>query len=98
VDQASFDFLEPIRFFPDIDDSFDPDMSSLKQPKSLLAAGFSLRIRTLRAKMEFVLAQNFRSGSMSEIAMFRQLTSVLMRGLLTQERLQRETDRNCPAE
>jgi hypothetical protein len=31
-------------------------MSASQQPKGLLAAGLSLRIRALRAEMEFVLA------------------------------------------
>ena len=36
-----------------------PYVSSAEQPEGLLAAGLSLRIRALRAGMEFVLAQNF---------------------------------------
>jgi hypothetical protein len=51
-----FDFLELVRFSADMDDSFDPHLSSAQQPNGLLAAGLSLRIRALRAGIEFILA------------------------------------------
>jgi hypothetical protein len=58
MNYARFHFFNPIRFFADVDDSLDPHVSSAQQPKSLLAAGLSLRIRALPAEMELVLAQN----------------------------------------
>ena len=51
MNYARFDFLQPIRFLTDVDDSVDSDVPSAQQPNSLLAAGFSLRIRTLRSGM-----------------------------------------------
>jgi len=48
-----------VRFSADIDDSFDPHLSSAQQPNGLLAAGLSLSIRALRAGIEFILAENF---------------------------------------
>jgi hypothetical protein len=58
VNYARFYFFEPVRFFTDVDDSFDPHVSSAQQPEGLLATGLSLRIRALPAEMELVLAQN----------------------------------------
>jgi hypothetical protein len=59
MNYARFNFFNPVRFFADIDDSFDPYVSSAQQPEGLLAAGFSLCIRTFSAEMELLLAQNF---------------------------------------
>jgi len=42
VNYARFDFLQPIRFLADVDDSVDPDVSSAEQPNSLLAAKLSI--------------------------------------------------------
>jgi hypothetical protein len=40
VNYARFDLFEPVRFFADVDDSFDPHMSAAQQSESLLAAGW----------------------------------------------------------
>jgi len=58
VNDARFYFFEPVRFFADVDYSFDPHVSSAQQPDGLLATWLSLCIRALRAEMEFVLTQN----------------------------------------
>jgi hypothetical protein len=58
MNYARFNFFEPVRFFADVDDSFDPYVSLAQQPEGLLAAGLSLSIRAVRAVMEFILAQN----------------------------------------
>lgn len=57
MNQACFGFFEPVRFSTDIDDLFDPYVSSAQQSDSLLAAGLSLGIpaRTLH--------HNFSSAS-----------------------------------
>jgi hypothetical protein len=39
VNYACFRFFEPVRFFANVDDSFDPHVSSAQQTKGLLAAG-----------------------------------------------------------
>jgi len=59
VNYARFDLFKPVRFSADIDDAFDPDVSSLEQPDTLLTARLSLRIRALCPGMEFVLAKDF---------------------------------------
>jgi hypothetical protein len=59
VNYARFYLFEPVRFSADVNDSFDPYMSSPQQPNGLLAAGLSLRIRAFRTEMEFVFTQPF---------------------------------------
>ena len=59
MNYSRFCLFEPVRFLADVDDLLNPYMSSAQQPEGLLAAGLSFSIRALRAKMEFVLAQNF---------------------------------------
>ena len=59
MNYARFNFFEPVRFLADVDDPFDPYVSSAQQPEGLLAAGLSLRIRALPTEMELLLAQNF---------------------------------------
>jgi hypothetical protein len=54
VNYACFNVFQPVRFFADIDDSFDLYVSSAQQSDGLLATGFSLRICALRAEVEFV--------------------------------------------
>jgi hypothetical protein len=38
MNYACFHFFEPVRFFADVDASFDPYESSPQQPEGLLAA------------------------------------------------------------
>lgn len=62
VNYSCFDFLKPVRFSADVDDSFDPHVSSAQQPEGLFAARLSLRTRAFRAEMEFVFAQDLAVG------------------------------------
>jgi hypothetical protein len=59
MDHARFHFFQPVRFFADVNDSFDSNVSAAQQPNGLFAARLSLGIRALRAGMEFILAQYF---------------------------------------
>jgi len=59
MNNACFDFFQPVRFSTDIDDSFDLYGSSMEQPIGLVAAGLSLRVRAFCAEMELVFAQDF---------------------------------------
>lgn len=47
VNQACFDFFEPVRFSADVDDPFDASISSPQQTEGLLSAGFPSHPRSI---------------------------------------------------
>jgi hypothetical protein len=59
MNHTRFHFFEPVRFSADVYDLSNPEVSPAQQPKGLLAAGLSFRVRAFCAEMEFIFTQDF---------------------------------------
>src|SRR5262249_5096366 len=84
--QPGLDLLQTIRFFPDVLDLIDLNVSSLQKSDRLLVAYLAVRVRAFCLGMVLVLAENIavsaNAGTVAVAVMTRRGDPVLLSGIL----------------